>query len=133
MRVSVTRVFDVSCGHHLPRLPDGHKCRRPHGHNYEIHVTVRGEPDETGMVVEAGALDAMVRPVLLKIDHHVLNELTLSTRAGAALVANPTVEHLAIWLYESLGFLWSASPPRTLTYGVRVWETRRFFAEVGSP
>lgn len=132
MRVSLTRVYEVACGHHLPELPEGHKCRRPHGHNYQIHVTVSGEVGSEGMLVEAGALDAMVQPVLLKIDHYTLNDIELSTRAGKALTGNPTVEHLALWLYEALGFLWSATQPEKLTYRVRVWETRRLFAEVGS-
>lgn len=130
--VSVTRVYEVACGHHLPSLPEGHRCHRPHGHNYQIHITISGEVDETGMLVEAGALDAMIQPVLLKVDHRTLNDLDLATRAGKALIENPTVEHLALWLYEALGFLWSAAAPNRLTYRVRVWETRRLFAEVGS-
>jgi len=134
MDVSLTRVYEVACGHHLPNLPEHHKCRRPHGHNYQIHVTLTGEPDHYGMLVESGALDAMIMPVLLRIDHHDINELgaTLTTRAGKAYVDNPTVEHMAIWLYESLGFLFSANPVQKFKHRIRVFETRRLYAEVGS-
>lgn len=46
-----------------------------HGHNYELHVTVKGEPHpETGFVFNAKTLGALVHTVILdKVDHKNLN------------------------------------------------------------
>jgi len=51
--------------HHLPRTPEGHKCRRLHGHSYRLEV--------------GGAAPEVARPVLEKlferVDHRNLNEV----------------------------------------------------------
>ncbi len=46
-----------------------------HGHNYEIWVTVKGEPDpETGFVFNAHHLSALLqREIISKVDHKNLN------------------------------------------------------------
>jgi 6-pyruvoyltetrahydropterin/6-carboxytetrahydropterin synthase len=46
-----------------------------HGHNYELHVTVKGDPDpETGFIFNAKTLGRLVRDkVIEKIDHKNLN------------------------------------------------------------
>jgi 6-pyruvoyltetrahydropterin/6-carboxytetrahydropterin synthase len=46
-----------------------------HGHNYEIHVTVKGEPDpETGFIIDVKRLSHIIKDhVLDKVDHRNLN------------------------------------------------------------
>jgi 6-pyruvoyltetrahydropterin/6-carboxytetrahydropterin synthase len=46
-----------------------------HGHNYEIHVTVKGEPDpETGFIIDVKKLSHIIKEhVLDKVDHRNLN------------------------------------------------------------
>ncbi len=46
-----------------------------HGHNYELHVTVKGEPNkETGFVYNAKTLGDLIRDVVVeKVDHRNLN------------------------------------------------------------
>ena len=46
-----------------------------HGHNYEIHVTVKGEPDpETGFIIDVKRLSHIIKDHLLdKVDHRNLN------------------------------------------------------------
>lgn len=52
-------------------------CNNPlgHGHNYELEVTVAGEPDlVTGMVIDLKELKEIVeREVISKVDHKHLN------------------------------------------------------------
>lgn len=54
------------------------KCNNPygHGHDYILHISVMGQPDEqTGRVVDIGALDRYVEQQLLRFyDHSDLNE-----------------------------------------------------------
>ncbi|MBI4638817.1 MAG: 6-carboxytetrahydropterin synthase [Candidatus Rokubacteria bacterium] len=83
-RVDVTRVYHFSAAHRLesPALsPEANAtlyglCHRPHGHNYYVEVTVTGAPDPlTGMAVDLGRLDTVVRRSLLdQVDHRVLEE-----------------------------------------------------------
>jgi 6-pyruvoyltetrahydropterin/6-carboxytetrahydropterin synthase len=53
------------------------KCAYPsgHGHNYEVSVTVCGEPDpETGMIMDLKKLSDLInREVIDKVDHRNLN------------------------------------------------------------
>jgi 6-pyruvoyltetrahydropterin/6-carboxytetrahydropterin synthase len=46
-----------------------------HGHNYEIHVTVKGEPDPgTGFIIDAKRLGELIKEqVIDKVDHRNLN------------------------------------------------------------
>jgi 6-pyruvoyltetrahydropterin/6-carboxytetrahydropterin synthase len=46
-----------------------------HGHNYEIHVTVKGEPDpDTGFIMDVKKLSQVIKEhVLDQVDHRNLN------------------------------------------------------------
>jgi len=45
--------FTFEAAHLLPNLPDGHKCKRLHGHSYRVRVVVSGELDaELGWVMD---------------------------------------------------------------------------------
>src|SRR3984885_11887887 len=46
-----------------------------HGHNYELHITVKGEPDaETGFIFNAKTLGDLIKDVVVeKVDHRNLN------------------------------------------------------------
>ena len=70
------RVLHV--GHNKPiRISTGHrilhhdgKCARPHGHNYELSVEIRGELTEEGWVVDKGD----VTDIIDEWDHRFLVE-----------------------------------------------------------
>lgn len=82
--MELTRVYHFSAGHRLENPALGAEenarlygqCYRPHGHNYYLEVTVRGEPDPvTGMLVDISRIDDVVRPVVLEqVDHRTLEE-----------------------------------------------------------
>ncbi len=46
-----------------------------HGHNYELHVTIKGEPNpETGFIYNAKTLGDLIKNVVIeKVDHNNLN------------------------------------------------------------
>ena len=65
MQASITR--EVSMGH---RLPDHKgKCRNLHGHNYQISVTIEGQPEADGMIIDFAYLKAYLSEVLRPMDH----------------------------------------------------------------
>jgi len=53
------------------------KCANEHfhGHNFELYVTIKGEPDpDTGFIFDAKKLGALINEkVIEKLDHHNLN------------------------------------------------------------
>ncbi len=96
-------------------------CYNPHGHNYDLEVTVEGEVDPTtGFVIELGALKRRLQElVIAELDHTTLNDAPLM--AGL----NPTVENLVVQIWRRLqGHL----DPLTLV-SVKLWETERNIAE----
>ena len=93
--MDIFREFGFESAHLLPNLPEGHKCRRLHGHSYRVQIFVRGEVDpHTGMVMDFAALGAAFQPLLDGLDHRYLNDLD-----G---LSNPTSENLAAWIWERL-------------------------------
>jgi len=46
-----------------------------HGHNYDLHVTVKGEPHpETGFIFNAKTLGRLIRDIIIeRVDHRNLN------------------------------------------------------------
>jgi 6-pyruvoyltetrahydropterin/6-carboxytetrahydropterin synthase len=95
MRVTLERDFSFEAAHFLPHVPDGHKCRRMHGHSYKLKVTLEGPIDPAlGWLVDFADVDRVVDPIIAELDHHVLNELD-----G---LANPTSELLAVWLWQRI-------------------------------
>jgi 6-pyruvoyltetrahydropterin/6-carboxytetrahydropterin synthase len=51
------------------------KCATEHGHNYELEVSVEGEPArDTGMVIDLKQLDRLMREAVIDgVDHRHLN------------------------------------------------------------
>ena len=84
--------FEFSAAHQLPRHPGA--CRRMHGHNYQLEVSVGGPVDrDTGMVMDFFELERLVRErVLSQLDHVCLNEI----------IEYPTAENIARWSWRQL-------------------------------
>ena len=55
MKMEIFKNFTVESAHFLPNAPEGHKCRRLHGHSFKIEIHVTGEvsPD-LGWVIDFG-------------------------------------------------------------------------------
>ena len=93
--MEIWRPFDFDAAHYLPKVPEGHKCGRMHGHTYHVEVHLSGEVDPvTGWVRDFGDLKEAFEPIEALLDHQVLNEIP-----G---LDNPTSELLAVWLWERL-------------------------------
>lgn len=93
--VELVKDFRFEAAHFLPNVPEGHKCRRVHGHSFHVQVAVRGPLDPTlGWVMDFADLKGAVDPLVKELDHYLLNEL-----AG---LSNPTSEILAIWIWNRL-------------------------------
>jgi 6-pyruvoyltetrahydropterin/6-carboxytetrahydropterin synthase len=52
--------------------PEHKKCGRLHGHTYAIHLRMRGEQDEWGIVLDFGVITDTLKQIGDEIDHLVL-------------------------------------------------------------
>lgn len=67
----VTVRHNWETGHRLPHLPG--KCQSLHGHSWWGEVTVAGEVDDNGVLVEFGAFKAQLREWIdLRWDHGLI-------------------------------------------------------------
>jgi 6-pyruvoyltetrahydropterin/6-carboxytetrahydropterin synthase len=89
--VRVEREF--SSGHYLRNYRG--KCENPHGHNYKVQITLRGETlDVSGLLLDFKDLKHVMRPVIERLDHQMLNEIAPFTEI------NPSAENLAKYFYD---------------------------------
>jgi 6-pyruvoyltetrahydropterin/6-carboxytetrahydropterin synthase len=76
------------------------KCANPnwHGHNYDLWVTVKGEPNsDTGFVMNTQTLSQLVKRIITdRLDHRNLN-LDIDLHG-----LQPSTENLAIWIWNEL-------------------------------
>jgi 6-pyruvoyltetrahydropterin/6-carboxytetrahydropterin synthase len=49
--------------------------RRIHGHTYSAEITLRGQPDERGMVMDLGLVRAEIAVLRDRLDHRFLDEI----------------------------------------------------------
>jgi len=116
MRVSLTKTIDFEAAHWLPTFPEGHKCRRLHGHSFKADIVVEGEVDPAkGYLIDFGQIKAVTDPIVKQLDHYCLNDIE-----G---LENPTAEMLAKWIYDRL------APDLPLLKSVRIRETCTSSAE----
>ncbi|MBL7858396.1 MAG: 6-carboxytetrahydropterin synthase [Cyclobacteriaceae bacterium] len=132
MKVKVSRKEHFNAAHRLfnPDWSDEKnnkvfgKCNNPnyHGHNYELVVSVIGEPDpETGYVFDMKELSDLIKDhVLAKFDHQNLN---LDTEYFKRL--NPTAENIAVVIWRILRQ--QIDPKFELK--ITLYETERNFVE----
>jgi 6-pyruvoyltetrahydropterin/6-carboxytetrahydropterin synthase len=130
--VRVTRRVHFSAAHrlHSPALSDEENrrifglCNSPnwHGHNYELEVTVEGQPDPvTGYVVDLGLVREAAESVIGDLDHRNLN-LDVPWLADTI----PSTENLVVAIWERLK---SRLPQGGRLVRLVLWETPRNSAE----
>lgn len=111
----IAKAFDFAAAHQLDQLPEGHKCKRLHGHNYRVIVYLEAETlDERSFVVDFGELNVIKKWINETLDHRNLNDV---------MPYPTTAENLARFIYET----WKGRFPQLVK--VRVYETEKAWAE----
>ena len=106
-----------AAGHYLRNYKG--KCENPHGHNYKIRVTLAGaELDKAGLLLDFKDLREVMRHVIERLDHQMINEIEPFT------VINPSAENLAKYFYdETRDQLAEMTKGRVRVKDCTVWET----------
>lgn len=103
------------------------KCANPnwHGHNYTLHITVKGRPDPvTGFIMDVKQLSALVREhVIEHLDHSNLNLDVPFIPSGM----QPTTENLIIVIWDQLKPILDAQGGQL--HRLQLWETDTIYAE----
>ena len=94
-----------------------------HGHNYDLYVTVKGNPDpETGFVYDVKKLSQLIKSqVIDKLDHKNLN-LDVDFMTGKLC----STENLAIAIWEHLA---PHLPGSVELHCIKLYETPRIYVE----
>lgn len=87
----VTKIFTFDAAH---KLTDYYgKCERLHGHTYKLEVTLEGDVQSNGMVIDFVVLKRVVKKhVIDKVDHQYLNDV----------IENPSAERVVMWMWGQL-------------------------------
>lgn len=93
--MEIFKEVSFEAAHRLPNVPEGHKCRRLHGHSYRVVIHVKGKVDpHVGWVLDFSDIKDAFQPLHDQLDHQYLNDIE-----G---LENPTSENLAIWIWDRL-------------------------------
>jgi 6-pyruvoyltetrahydropterin/6-carboxytetrahydropterin synthase len=113
----VTVDAGFSSGHYLRNYRG--KCENPHGHNYKVRVTLTGaELDEAGLLLDFKLLKQVMRPIIDRIDHKMLNDLEPFTQL------NPSAENLARFFFAETNLqLKDMTAGRVRVKDCTIWET----------
>jgi 6-pyruvoyltetrahydropterin/6-carboxytetrahydropterin synthase len=113
-QIKVGRTYRFESAHYLPLVPEGHKCKNLHGHNYRVEIVMRGTLAERGFIKDFAEIDAETMPLIKQLDHCLLNEVP-----G---LENPTAEIIAAWFFQRIEHC----------ERVRVYENNECWAEAAS-
>ena len=95
MKIELRKTFQFEAAHRLPRLLKSHKCRRLHGHSFQVEIVVAGACDpRLGWLMDYAEIARRFKPIWERLDHRYLNEV-----AG---LENPTSEEIAVWIWKKL-------------------------------
>lgn len=108
--MEIYKKFTIEAAHWLPKVPDGHKCGRLHGHSINIIITIADSvSDLSGWVADFSDIKKAFEPLYKQLDHNCLNHIK-----G---LENPTSENLCLWIWNKL------KPQMPLLSKIEVCET----------
>jgi 6-pyruvoyltetrahydropterin/6-carboxytetrahydropterin synthase len=96
-----------------------------HGHNYNLHVTIKGRPDpDTGFIMDVKKLSLIIKEeVIDHLDHSNLNLDVAFIPKGM----QPTTENLVILIWDRLERALESFS--CSLHAIKLWETETIYAE----
>ena len=142
--MKVTKIFEFAAGHRLSGYNG--KCFYPHGHNFKLKVTVTGQLDELGMIIDFSILKVIVERILDEnFDHKMIlkkddpinqaiveaffKDRPISKRLNDAFYLvdyNPTAENMGLDLFNKI----KDASPEVILSKITLYETDTSYAEI---
>lgn len=105
-KMYLTKIVTFCCSHQLlekdwsdeKNRDEFGKCSNLHGHNYKLEVTVTGELNQSGMIMNIAALSKIIRTKI--VDH--IDHKTLNTDIDYFKTHLPTMENMVIYFWDIL-------------------------------
>jgi 6-pyruvoyltetrahydropterin/6-carboxytetrahydropterin synthase len=116
-------------------------CKNIHGHSYQLHVSVCGNPANDqyipapGILVDFKEIKTIVQTAIIsKFDHRLLlsaaylegNDMPAQQENLLVMEAEPTAENLLIFMNKELQ---AAFPPGVRLLSLKLFETKDSYAE----
>ncbi|MBU7032504.1 MAG: 6-carboxytetrahydropterin synthase QueD [Theionarchaea archaeon] len=121
MKTRLSRTFTFDAAHRLTDYQGA--CGRIHGHTYTLVITVEGELDSRGMVIDFFDLKILVEEsIISRLDHTYLNDM----------YSQPTVEIIAGDIFHTMRQKLGDLNPTVTLYSVQLWEGEKSYVEVFS-
>lgn len=114
MTYRIAKQFSFAASHQLQHLPEGHRCKRLHGHTYGVELVLQGELNEDGFVRDFTDLAQVGTWIRETLDHQHLN---------GVLTFAPTSELIARFIFN----YWKPRIPELAS--VRISESPTSWAE----
>ncbi|MDA3871980.1 MAG: 6-carboxytetrahydropterin synthase QueD [Candidatus Marinimicrobia bacterium] len=123
MKTHISKIFNFSMAHRLT-FHNG-KCRNLHGHTYKLEITISGDINKNGIIIDFGDLkEIVIKNIIDKLDHSTAiyeKDSLLLTNFPKVLKYNifpyeTTAENLSKWIFDQLTKLLKIEK-------VRLWET----------
>ena len=94
-----------------------------HGHNYDLYVTIKGEPDaDTGFLMDVKILKTIIKEqVIVKVDHKNLN-LDVDFMEDKMC----STENLSIGIWQQIE---PYLPSNVMLHCIKLYETPRIYVE----
>lgn len=95
--LKLTQTFFFDAAHTLNRVVnvfDHIKSRNIHGHTYHASISIEGEPNENGMVMDFGDIKHAVDAIRYSLDHEFLDNVPE--------LGQPTLENLCLFIAKKL-------------------------------
>lgn len=101
----ITKKFGFEAAHKL--INYNGKCENLHGHSYVLHVTLSGNLNQNGMVMDFNEMKEIVNKLVIdRLDHSFLNDL----------IPISTCENILLWIWNELS-------PHLNLYEITLFET----------
>ena len=92
------------------------ECERLHGHNWKVQISVASDVlSDLGMVMDFKDIKSNVKPLIEKLDHQYLNDISPFTEI------NPTTENISKYLFDEFSKLINTDQIKVTK--VEIWES----------
>ncbi len=135
MKIKISKEFRWQMSHRLP-FHQG-LCSNIHGHSYKLRVTVVGEPDSNGMVIDFYDLVTIVQPLIDQLEHSfvvdkndtkLISFLKENNFRYVEIETTTTSENLSFWIASQIATKFKAYQNIEKLI-VRFYETTDSYAE----